>query len=49
MTIGVHQLHGLRHWICEKNVSTMATHPVGMRRDQSLAAATSATASGGHR
>ena len=30
MTIGVHQLHGLRHEICEKNVSTTATHPVGI-------------------
>ena len=32
-----------------ENVSATATHPVGIRRDQSLAAAASATASGGHR
>ena len=49
MTIGVHQLHGFRHWICEKKVSTTARHPVGTRRDQSREAAMSATASGGHR
>jgi hypothetical protein len=49
MTIGAHQPHGLRHEICEKNVSATAMHPVGIRRDQSLAAAASATASGGHR
>ena len=48
-TIGVHQLHGLCHWTCEKNVSPTAVHPTGSRRDQSLAAAASATASGGHR
>ena len=47
--IGVHQLHGLCHWTCEKNVSPTAVHPTGRRRDQSLAAAASATASGGHR
>jgi len=48
-TIGVHQVHGLRHWICEQKVSTTATHPVGTRRDQSLEAAINATARGGHR
>ena len=47
--IGTHQAHGLCQWTCEKNVSTIATTPTGSSRNQFLEAATSATASGGHR
>jgi hypothetical protein len=47
--IGVHQLHGLYQWICEKNVRPTAVIPALSRRVQSRDAGIRASASGGHR